>query len=364
MTYKTRKSILFFGELPPHSVHGISISNEINVNILKSKHEVTIVEEFSNLRFHNQGSLTKVLSFIKSYLHFFSELLKKRYDMFYGVIYLSTLGIVKNLSTICLFRLFNRKGSAILHFHRSDFDIFLSKKLNVFLFRILNKFTSKFILLSDIQYKQSYISIHKKFVLYNTVEEKYAQIKHVPRGNHELSIVYIGNYIKEKGIFDLLEAAKQYNSKNNPNIKLTSYGNISTDAVQDILHTYNDINITINGPVTGKKKFELLANADVIILPSYNEGMPLILLEALFVGLPVIISNVGFIEDALGPDYPLYCRVGNIQSIIDCIKSFLTMDRKSLSTQLKNRYLKFSYSEHQTNLLRIFQESPPPNRSM
>ncbi len=355
MTYKTCKSILFFGELPPHSVHGISISNEINVNILKSKHQVTIVEEFSDLRFHNQGSLTKVLSFIKSYLHFFSELLKKRYDIFYGVIYLSTFGIVKNLSTICLFRLFNRKSTTILHFHRSDFDTFLSKKLNKILFRALDKLTSKYILLSDIQFKQSPLGNHKKFVLYNTIEEHYSQVKHTPREN-ELSIVYIGNYIKEKGIFDLLEAAKQYNSKNNPNIKLTSYGSISTDAVQDILHTYNDINISINGPVTGKKKFELLANADLIILPSYNEGMPLILLEALFVGLPVIISNVGFIEDALGPNYPLYCEPKNSISIINCIKLFLTMDRKKLSQELKHKYNKFSHNEHKHQLLKIFEE--------
>lgn len=350
------KSILFFGELPPSSINGISISNQINIDILKSKYNVITVKEFSDLRFHEQGSFSKALSFLNSYLEFLKSLFKMHYDFFYGVIYLSTYGMIKNLSIVCLFRLFNPKSIIILHFHRSDFEKFLSKKINRFLFHILDRLIAKYILLSNSQREQISLPDHKKFVLYNTIEEQYIEQQHIPRNNNNLSIIYIGNYIKEKGIFDLFDAIKKYNLQNLINVKLQCYGNTSTDETRDALDTYIDENIQINGPVSGEQKFQLLRNADLIILPSYNEGMPLILLESMAIGLPVIISKIGFIEEGLGSNYSLYCQPSNIQSVIDAITLFLTLDRSDLSHQLKHKYLKFSMNEHKVKLLDIFNE--------
>ena len=141
-----KKKILFFGELPPLTVHGVSISNEINLKMLEEEYNVTVVCELYSLRNHNSGYLTKFYLFIKSYLIFIKKNFQNKYDFYYGVIYLSTLGILKNILVIFIFKLLNRNSKIVLHFHRSDFNIFIKKKVNKILFDFLNIYINKYIL--------------------------------------------------------------------------------------------------------------------------------------------------------------------------------------------------------------------------
>lgn len=63
----------------------------------------------------------------------------------------------------------------------------------------------------------------------------------------------------------------------------------------------NDLeNIAVfQGWVNGEKKERLLNMADAYILPSYNEGLPISILEAMSYSLPIISTNVGGIPEIL-----------------------------------------------------------------
>lgn len=58
-------------------------------------------------------------------------------------------------------------------------------------------------------------------------------------------------------------------------------------------------NVEFLGWITKEQKPSLLVKADVLVLPSYNEGLPIAILEAMSYALPIISTNVGSIAEAV-----------------------------------------------------------------
>jgi glycosyltransferase involved in cell wall biosynthesis len=356
------KKILFFGELPPYSIHGASISNQINIDLLKKHFIVEVVEEKSAIKYHNKFSFKKLFSFVISLIFLLFKSFRKKYDFFYSVIYLSTFGILKNIFTLFVVKLFNRNTKVYLHFHRSDFDVFFNKKINDRLFHILDCFVDNYIVLSEGQQKKLVqINPNKQKVLYNTIEFEYDLTSfNLQVNKKKINVTYIGNFIKEKGIFELVEAFIKINISYPDIFTLNMYGNFSTDETKTLLlsatrdHKY----ININSAITGIDKFQKIANSDILILPSYNEGMPLILLECISLGKPIIISNVGFINEVLTNNYQYYCNPKDVNSIIEnLIKFYSNSVIENFRIDTRMYYAKFSRSEHEKTLLNIFDEN-------
>lgn len=356
-----KKNLLFFGELPPKTIHGASISNSINIEQLSDIFEVYIVEEFSDLMYLNNFSFGKLYSFSRKMFLLLNFALRHKFNCFYGVIYLSTIGIFKNLISVCIFKIFNPLGLVILHFHRSDFDKFHSKNINRCFFLVLEKLVDKFIVLSDYQ-KDSFASLNQRklYVLYNTIEReinrKELKLKK-RRSNRDIRVVYIGNYIIEKGVIELINSVKLLNNSNQFNFKLDLYGNYTSESIITKLHDLvkGDLNISLNGPILGLDKFNKIHNADVVILPSYNEGLPLVLLESIYLGKPIIISKVGYIEEVLGLDYELYCEPRSVDSLILAFERFVKIDNQNIATSFIDIWNKqFSHSLHKKKLHEIF----------
>ena len=355
-----RESIIFYGELYPNTIHGVSISNSMNIKCLYERFNVDIIEEKVSLRYHNIISLNKISHFVKSLLTFSLKNLNNNYKFFYSPVYVSSFGILKNIFCVLIFKILNYNSRVILHFHRGDFLMFTRKKTNRILFSILKLFVYKFICLSKTQSSElKNYGLHNCDVLYNTVLDDF-KIKTENKKTRKstlLSISYISNYIKEKGIVELINSVIFLNQKK-IQVVLNCYGNYSDlgfeNEIKILIKGHEDY-INLNNFVIGEEKISVISDSDLIILPSYNEGVPIIMLECLKLGKPIIISNVGYISEFLGEDYPLYCSPKDYKSIIKSINHYISIDDKVLfSEKLKKIFDKFSFEKHKFQILKIF----------
>jgi len=348
-----KRSLLFYGELPPDAIHGIACSNMINLKLLKSNFEIVIIEEKSALSNKSSLTLKKIFRLVKDNCLILQKTFQKKFDFFYLTFSISFMGGLKTLFPIICFRIFSR-GKVILHIHRGDFIKWFNKNLsNRLLADMVIKLSGKIIVLSDIQ-KIAFNEIFAKpvFVLHNTVEYEFDYTLNEKKNNH---FIYISNYLYEKGIFDLMEVFSKLLTKY-PDITLHTYGAFPTAEIKERILRYGNLNISIGDVITGIEKFAVIERADCLILPSFNEGEPLVLLEAMSVGTPVISTNVGLIPEMLGTDYPFVSSPGDQASLEGKIIQFINCrEHLQISKKLKERYsLVYSNNIHSLNLNSIF----------
>jgi glycosyltransferase involved in cell wall biosynthesis len=116
--------------------------------------------------------------------------------------------------------------------------------------------------------------------------------------DNDILILFIGHLEPFKGIFELLDAFKKIRI-NHHNCKLMIVGEGHEEQkVKNIVSKFDLDEYTI---FTGKVSPETIQNfyqmADIFTLPSYTEGLPLVVIEAMACGLPVVVSTVGGIPE-------------------------------------------------------------------
>ena len=345
------KNILFVGELPPKTIHGVSNSNAMNIKVLSQYFNIHIIEEYNPLTTHNKSSFSKIKQILSIIKKLKKVVTSTRIDFLYANMAMSYFGMLKNI----LFLYFLKKGSegdAVFHVHRGDFEkfynhSFISKKLvDYFIEKV-----DKLIFLSPTLIPVFLRGTRKATYLQNTIipEEKYELLP-----NKKQSFLYLSNYIEAKGILDILSVFQQIQEGN---LLLNCYGSFTDRGLAEKIKSYESSFIKIRDTLT-ENKFDIINKADVLILPSHNEGQPLIILEAMMCGTIVIASEVGDIRNMLGENYPFLFQAKDLKDLEKVIYLYLKTDSEeliNLSEYLQKRYFElYSNESHKRKLLKIF----------
>jgi glycosyltransferase involved in cell wall biosynthesis len=104
----------------------------------------------------------------------------------------------------------------------------------------------------------------------------------------------------DKGAFDLINAFAALPESDRDRVELILAGNGDLDTANQLISDLNLTGkVTILSWIDPQQRDELLASADAFILPSYNEGLPMSMLESMAWGLPVIVTPVGGIPEVI-----------------------------------------------------------------
>jgi glycosyltransferase involved in cell wall biosynthesis len=116
-----------------------------------------------------------------------------------------------------------------------------------------------------------------------------------------LKVLYLGYLGRNKGTFDLIDAAKEVARKKVP-VVFDLFGDDmeigDTDLIKNIIDQAGlDRTVAVHPFANGEKKLDAFRDADVFVYPSYSEGMPMAVIEAMACGLPIIATKVGGLPD-------------------------------------------------------------------
>ncbi len=298
---------------------------------------------------YRKGALSELLRAFKDYLLFKKRLSQN--DI--GLVQTTTsLGFNTIIRDGMFIRYAGKRGVKTLVFFRG-WDDSATQKVEKKYFKLFKFFFSgvdKFITLSqkaktDLQkwgFNQD-ISVETTLVDKKLLEEvdefsiveKYACMKNT------CNLLFLSRVERRKGIYELLEAFKVLSK----NIGLVGKINLSIcgdgmelDRVERWIQSENLTNIRLQGFVSGDAKKKAFDNAHLFIFPSYGEGMPNAVLEAMGFGLPVVSTPVGGVVDFFSPGKNgYYISIGDVHDIVVKIKKLLH-DKGALSAMALHNY--------------------------
>jgi len=157
----------------------------------------------------------------------------------------------------------------------------------------------------------------------------------------KLLVLYLGTFKKDKGVYELLEAFTLVNQQiPNTILEICGYGVEKAGMIRYIQKNKLEKVVRMVGAVDHEKVDLWMKACDLFVLPTYHEGMPNAVMEAMACGLPVVVSAVGGLPDAVGDSSgALLVPPQNVDELTNAMLNILRDEqlRRNMSTAARQR---------------------------
>lgn len=162
------------------------------------------------------------------------------------------------------------------------------------------------------------------------------------------SVLFLGLIGDRKGVFDLLPSFNKL-LVDHPDARLLIGGNGETERANKEARSLGvESSVDLLGWIDELERHRLLSTSSIYVLPSYNEGLPMSVLEAMAMGLPVVTTRAGGLPELIDHGIDgLLINAGDREALTDAL-GLLLSDRKLRETLGSNARKKVNdfYSEH------------------
>lgn len=291
--------IEFILHMPP-PVHGAAMMG-------KYIHDSQVINQAFDCRYFNltlaknlqdigKGGIRKFKDFIRQLQNIRREVKTFRPTLCYVTPNAKGGAFYKDFVVVMMLKAMKQK--VVVHYHNKGVAIRQDKFLDNFLYKRFFK-GLKVILLAEPLYKDvcKYVKRDDVFICPNGIPE---QETTPTKTTHEgFNILFLSNMMKEKGVWDLVEACrilKKRGKKFHCHF-VGKWSDVTEKDFQQKLQEYHlESEITAYGAKYGIEKNVFLEQADVFVLPTHNECLPLVLMEAMEQGLTCISTREGGIS--------------------------------------------------------------------
>lgn len=329
-----------------------SVVNGYKGTEIENKYHIHYIETYCD-----GNKLQKLLKALKSYIKFIKELIVFSPDIIhvhssFGASFYRKLPFIHLASLFKIPVVNHNHGSAIgeLYIDANRFKRWLVEKT-------FDKCQCIIVLSKEWAEKIKCIKMTTKIEVVENYSMVYEQSK---KKINNKTILYLGFITQLKGCFDIPRIAEKVKNKC-ADFKFILAGSGLVDELKNELEEKKLINyFDFPGWVINEEKYELLRVADLFLLPSYSEGMPMSILEAMGYGLPIVASDVGGIPQLVKAGKNGFLeKPGDVDSFANAIVELLKDDEKRYKMGENSRKIaesNYSVEQHIEKICRIYNE--------
>lgn len=274
----------------------------------------------------DKGGLGRVFSILGSLKKWKAMLKKSPNAIVHYNFALTKLSIIRD----SVYLHFVRNNKLLVHLHGGNylFDDDMPFYISWLLKRLFMK-DIPFIVLSEKEKERITEKYHAKTVisLPNCVDLSEAQtfVRKMP--GESLTLGYIGRIAETKGMKELLEACVTMKKDQVPFKLIIAGSERNGDVLLSQFRTLLGDNFEYAGVVSGEAKNRFLKEMEVFVLPSYFEGLPISLLEAMSFAAVPVTTNVGSIGTVVHEgENGLFIQVKNSEDIADKVQMLINTE--------------------------------------
>lgn len=361
------KKVLFCLEMPSQSAYvggiAVIIKQYLENRELFEKNNIS-VELFDETPHNSKWNVKKInnlLSLIGQIKGIKKRLQKDAPDLIHihtaiGWTLLKDLVIIRSVR-----KAYRGKIVTSIHFAEQNKILMTVPILRKMELRIINSCIDKVVFLSQKtrdEFVETGLPFERTEVLYTFHNFEAEEPDSKKAQDSPLRLLFVGSIDKRKGILDLLNVLQE---TSDGSITLDICGRINDVSVEEE-YTYRKQllgdRVKEHGYVVGDEKRMVFQNADVLILPSYGEGMPIVIMEAMAASNAIISTTVGAIPEVVKSENGILIEPGDLAGLKQAIIS-LTEDKAWLKDiQVNNRIAgeKFGLKENISKLCDIYGE--------
>jgi len=298
--------ILAVGPTPP-PINGMSVATD---HLLRSV--VALDFELHNLDIadrrglRNVGSLDlgNIVGALSSSARFLSALVRYRPDLVYVPVAQNALGFLRDSLFLLPTRLLGLP--LVVHIHGSTFGRFYSEAwqpMRWFVRHLLRGRVRVVVLSEGLRaIVDGIVEPSSVVVVPNGIDDFAGGLSHSSAGSPPV-VLFLSTLRKEKGVLDMVRAAALVHDAV-PMAEFVFAGEWTDDGDRRLAEKLaQDAGMTDQvrflGVISPPEKWDLFMEADVFALPSWAEGQPYSILEAMCAGVPVVASDVGAVSETV-----------------------------------------------------------------